>query len=226
MLLAIDTATHSISLALHNGHALIAEQTWYSANNHTAELAPTIDWLLSRCEVSIAELTALAVSIGPGSFTGLRIGVALAKGLAAARKLPLVGVSTLDTLAAGQPAYPRNALICVVEAGRGRIIGATYRWSQNQWVKRGEPRLMTWEQLIENIDGPAHITGDVDVDGYEQLTAAKADGKSVKVVNAASRLRRAGFLADVAVNRLQTGDRDEFAPALLMPQYVKTRDIP
>src|SRR5690606_17578892 len=95
---------------------------------------PAIQRLLLRCEASVEDLSALAVSIGPGSYTGLRIGVALAKGLAAARNLPLVGITTLDTLAAGQPYLSSNhGLIVVVQAGRGRVIVKTYRWRKGRW---------------------------------------------------------------------------------------------
>jgi tRNA threonylcarbamoyladenosine biosynthesis protein TsaB len=111
ILLAIDTATQIMSLALHDGDSLRAEVTWHTANNHTAELAPAVRDLLARSDTSLDDLTALAVSIGPGSYTGLRIGVALAKGLAAARGLPLVGVSSLDTLAAAQPYVQGSGLV-------------------------------------------------------------------------------------------------------------------
>jgi len=227
MLLAIDTATRIMSLALHDGRNLLAEETWHTANNHTSELAPAIASLLARCEVSLDDLSALAVSVGPGSFTGLRIGVALAKGVASARNLPLVGVSTHDTLAAGQPSYPRYALVAVVEAGRGRIIAATYRWSQNQWINRGEPRLMNWEKLLGTIDGPAYITGDIDESGYIALAEAQAADLPVRLAPAALRLRRAGFMAEVGLDRLNASpDESEFHPSRLTPLYVKTRDIP
>ncbi|MEO8397708.1 MAG: tRNA (adenosine(37)-N6)-threonylcarbamoyltransferase complex dimerization subunit type 1 TsaB, partial [Chloroflexota bacterium] len=95
-LLAIDTATQFISIALHDGQQMLAEQTWISENHHTVELAPAVRALLINAHLSPAELSGLAVSIGPGSYTGLRIGVALAKGIATAQRIPLVGISTLD----------------------------------------------------------------------------------------------------------------------------------
>ena len=227
MLLAIDTATRLMSLALHDGRNLLAEETWHTANNHTSELAPAIQSLLARSEITLDDISALAVSVGPGSFTGLRIGVALAKGVASARKLPLVGVSTHDTLAAALPSYPRYALIAVVEAGRGRIIAATYRWGQGQWVNRGEPRLMSWGKLFETIDGPAYLTGDVNDEGYNALADAQAADLPIRLAPAALRLRRAGFLAEFALERLNAStDESEFHPSLLTPLYVKTRDIP
>ena len=92
MLLAIDTATRIMSLALHDGRNLLAEMTWHTANNHTAELAPAIQDILRRCDTTMTGLTAVGVSTGPGSFTGLRIGVALFAGaliLAATGVLPI-----------------------------------------------------------------------------------------------------------------------------------------
>src|SRR5262245_19717768 len=115
MLLAIDTATQTMSIALHDGRNLLAEKTWHTATNHTIELAPAVHRLLEQSDVGIPRLTGLAVSIGPGSYSGLRVGVALAKGLASARNLPLVGVSSLHTIAVGQPHY-QGGLIAVVKA--------------------------------------------------------------------------------------------------------------
>src|SRR5690606_20526166 len=103
MLLAIDTATRSLSLALHDGDTVIAEQMWRTGNRHNALLAPAIQQMMDVCDVTMQDITAIAVTTGPGSYTGLRIGVAFAKGLAAVNNLPLIGVSTLDMLAAGQP---------------------------------------------------------------------------------------------------------------------------
>src|SRR5688572_11606960 len=103
MLLAIDTATHLTSLALFDGRSLVIEESWQAASNHTVELAPAIVKMFERIDTSMDGLTALAVCTGPGTFTGLRIGVSLAKGLAAAREIPLVGLSTMDILALSQP---------------------------------------------------------------------------------------------------------------------------
>lgn len=227
MLLAIDTATQVMSLALHDGLNLRAEQTWHTANNHTAELAPAVITLLEHCAATVDDLTALAVSIGPGSYSGLRIGVALAKGMAEVRALPLIGISTLDTLAAGQPYYAGHGLIATVEAGRGRIIAATYRWSKGRWSHRGEPQTMDWEALVSSIDGPAYLTGDLTEAGIGALTAAQERGVPVKLVPAVYRLRRAGFLAQEALERLdQYEDKSRFAAARVTPIYVKTKDLP
>ncbi len=224
MLLAIDTATKVMSLALHDGRSVLAEETWHTANNHTIELAPTIQALLRRCEASMDDLKVLAVSTGPGSYSGLRVGVALAKGMAASRKLPLVGVSTLDILAAGQAQY-QNSLIVAVEAGRGRVIVARYQWRRGKWGARGEPQLMTWESLFTSIDGPTYLTGEVDETGYQAFLAAQEKGTPVTLAPSAFRLRRAGFLAEEAWTRYNA-DRSGFQAAKLVPFYIKTQDVP
>jgi tRNA threonylcarbamoyladenosine biosynthesis protein TsaB len=225
MLLAIDTATCVMSLALHDGDSLLAEQSWHSHNRHTVELTPAVEKLLATCDAAIADLTALAVSTGPGSYTGLRIGVALAKGIAAARSLPLVGVTTLDTLAAGQPYFQSGSgLVAVVQAGRGRIIIKTYRWRKGRWSSHADPRLMDWDTLLSSIDGPAYITGEVDERGRAVIADARAREIPVNIAPPAHRLRRAGFLAETAWERLREAgeDRSAYEAARLAPVYVKS----
>src|SRR5215470_11193675 len=104
MLLAIDTATRCLSLALYDGRQVRAEMTWTTANQHTVGLMPAIREVLRRTDITVGNLTLLAVSQGPGSFNGLRIGFSMAKGLAMALGLPVLAIPTLDVVAAAQPA--------------------------------------------------------------------------------------------------------------------------
>ncbi len=225
MLLAIDTATRVMSLALHDGHTLLADVAWQSGNQHNTLLAPSVQRLLAQCEATVDDLTALGVSIGPGSYTGLRIGVAFAKGIASIHDLPLVGVTTLDTLAMGQPHYQtRHGLIAVAQAGRKRIVAKTYRWGRGRWVGRSEPQIMNWEELFDSVDAPAYLTGEVDAAGREALEARTKD-VPVVLAPAAYRLRRAGFLAEAAWVRLKAG-KEDFTAAKLTPIYLKTTAVP
>lgn len=228
MLLAIDTATRLMSLALHDGESLLAEQSWQIGNRHTTTLTPALTSMLEACDVSVKDLTALAVSTGPGSFTGLRIGVAMAKGMAAYHTLPLIGVSALDTLAAGQPQFEGgHALVAVVQAGRGRVIVKSYRWRKGRWNSRAEPRLLHWPDLIADIDGPAYVSGEIDAKGHEALTAAQAEGVPVKVAPPVARLRRAGYMAEVAWEQLHASeDWSGFSAASVVPVYIKTESSP
>jgi len=224
MLLAIDTATRLLSVALHNGQELIAEQTARIGNHHTTSLAPTIQSLMASCAVEMDDLTGVAVSVGPGSYTGVRIGVAIAKGIAAAQNLPLIGVSTLDILAAGQPHIKSgSALIAVVQAGRGRVIVKSYRWRKGKWTSRAEPKLLNWDALIETIDGAAVISGEINENGFAAIEDAQAMDIPIIVAPAVNRLRRAGFLAETAWEMLNASDdHSKFDPALLLPVYVKS----
>jgi tRNA threonylcarbamoyladenosine biosynthesis protein TsaB len=225
MLLAIDTATQWCSIALHDGQEVIAERTWRSVNHHTTELAPAVFDMLAHENKDVADLTALAVAAGPGSYTGLRIGVAFAKGLALGQKLPLVGVTTLDILAAAHPPV-QATLAAVVEAGRSRVVMCAYRWRRARWAARAEAALLTWEALIDQIESPTVITGEVDEAGRAALAAAQARSVPVTLSAPAVRLRRAGYLADEAWVRLREQLHDGFPAGALTPVYVKTKDSP
>lgn len=223
MLLAIDTATQYMSLALHDGQTLIAEQLWRTGNKHNLLLATSIQTMLQACDVLPEALTAVAVSTGPGSYTGLRIGVALAKGIAAVRDLPLIGISSLDTLAAAQPFQnTRHNLIAVVQAGRGRIIVGMYRAKKGRWMPESAPRITTWDELLAGLDGSFYVSGEVDETGRTALEEAKSRDISVTLVSAAHRARRAGFLAQEAWRRLNEGRPEDFKAAKLLPVYLKS----
>lgn len=224
MLLAIDTATRLLSLALHDGVTLIAEQTWRTNNRHNTLLAPAIQQMLDVCDVPADDLTAIAVTNGPGSYTGLRIGVAMAKGLAGMRQLPLIGISTLEMLAAGQPYQTTGyALIGVIQAGRGRIIAQEFRAKKGRWEATTDPIRDKWETILEGLEGSYYITGEIDDTGREAIAEAnQRDDLSLTEMSAAYQLRRAGFLAQEAWRRYHAADdlAADFAPALLVPLYM------
>jgi tRNA threonylcarbamoyladenosine biosynthesis protein TsaB len=217
VLLAIDTATKYMSVALHDGNTLLGEQTWLAGNRHTTTLAPTIAEMVKACEVKLSDVSAVAVAIGPGSYTGLRIGVSFAKGLAGARKLPLIGMTTLDLTVQSQPANEQD-LLAVVQAGRGRVIVNKYQWRANAWRSESEPRLLEWGDVVTWIDAPTLVTGEIDQDGRDAL-ATVAD---VTLIAPAFRLRRAGFLAEYAWEQLrQSSDVKRFDALSVMPVYLQ-----
>ena len=227
MLLAIDTATQIISLALHDGDALLAECALTVGRNHSARLAPMIQQMMAQSNVSAADLTAMAVSVGPGSYTGLRIGVALAKGMAAGGDIPLVPVSTLDTLAAAQAfCDPRTALVTLASAGRNRVISCEYRAKEGRWTAHGAARLQSWDELLTSCDLcqlPVCLTGEITERGLAALQSAIEAGQDIRLLPSAARLRRAGFLAEEAWRRLRDarGERG-FAAEHAMPIYLKS----
>lgn len=214
MILAIDTATKYAALGLYRQGQVYAEEAWLSDRNHTVELMPRIVRMLNQAGITPAELTAVAVSIGPGSFTGLRIGLAAAKGLALPHKLPLIGVPTLEIAAypwqdAGRPVW------AIVQAGRGRILAACYNRLDGQWQAVEQPHLTTFEILAPKINRPSFCTGEINPEGAQIL--ARGSGQKAQVVSPAARLRRAGFLAEIAAARLAAGQTDD--PDSLEPVY-------
>lgn len=223
MLLAIDTATRLLSLALHDGDALLAESTLTVERNHSALLAPLIKRTMAQCGVVRDDLTALAVCIGPGSYTGLRIGVALAMGMASVCDLPLVPASTLDIIAAAQD-QPLHAekLIVTVPAGRQRVIWAEYRNDGVGWVAQGEARLSSWDELFQAQAGSWALSGEITAAGLQRIRAAIASGQQIHLIAAAKRLRRAGYLAEIAWQRLREDGANAFPADRVRPIYLKS----
>jgi tRNA threonylcarbamoyladenosine biosynthesis protein TsaB len=215
MLVAIDTATGYASLALHDGFQVRGEHTWESPRRHTVELLPRLVATLDQLDVNAEHLSGIAVTRGPGSFTGLRVGLAVAKGLALARGLPLIGVPTLDVTAAAQ-GRDRRPLCAVLQAGRGRICAATYRWQDGEWRTEEDPRLTTWSTLVEETASPTLFCGEIDPAGADALGTL---GELGVLLPAAARLRRAGFLAEIAWQRLNRDEVDD--PATLAPIYLQ-----
>jgi len=125
LILAIETSTVSCSVALLNDGKLMAEKTTQNLRNHSVALLPNIVKLLTDTGVSKSSLAAIAVGIGPGSFTGLRIGLATAKALAYALKIPLIGVPTMRTLFL-QSENCAEYVVPVIDAQQGNVYVAVY----------------------------------------------------------------------------------------------------
>jgi tRNA threonylcarbamoyladenosine biosynthesis protein TsaB len=217
LLLAIDTATRAASLALHDGERVRVEISWESQDHHTVELTPRIAGMLAQLEVSVDDLVGVAVSLGPGSFTGLRVGVAAAKGLAISRGLKLVGVPTLDIVAQAMKDSP-SPVVAVVAAGRGRICVARYHLSKNEMVADSPARLTTARELGADWEETTRVCGELSAEERHDLQ--KRLSKRVELASPAASLRRAGFLAELGWAKLRAGQSDD--PATLAPIYIQT----
>jgi tRNA threonylcarbamoyladenosine biosynthesis protein TsaB len=204
-----------MSLALHDGRQIRFELTWQTVNNHTTELTPAIRQALSQTRITAADLRAIAVSQGPGSFTGLRIGMGVAKGLAMARKIPLIAVPTLDIVAAAIPPF-HGPLVAVLHAGRGRVCAQQYRWNKSTWVPAAQAKITNWENLIDTVEQETLFAGEIDDGGHTLLDATE---RPVRIAPGAPALRRAGYLAEIGWARLDADDTDE--PARVTPIYLK-----
>jgi len=218
--LAIDTATEQAGVALHDGTAVAAEAQWISRRRHSAELAAAVQAILDQHGLRAADLAGIAVAIGPGSYTGLRVGLALAKGMALGLGIPLVGVPTLDVLAAPwSPPYVDRPLPlwAVLHAGRGRLgaIGFPPGAAPGgpDWPAASAARLYAPDALVAAIRPPAWVAGELDM----PLRAALA-GIGATVLPPAACVRRAGWLAELG--RARAGGWVAADLASLAPTYL------
>lgn len=213
MLLAVDTSTAQVGLALYDGAQVIGEYAWRSSQRHTVELAPAIFELLTRCGLTMEDVRALGVALGPGSFTSLRVGLSLVKGLALARHLPLVGIPTLDILAAAQ-VLSRVPLAVAIQAGRGRLALGWYKRSKNGWQARGPARVVTVEALLDEVKSPAMVCGEFTSEERHKLSQKP----EIQLLSPAQSVRRPAVLAELAWARWQAGRVDD--EATLAPIYL------
>jgi tRNA threonylcarbamoyladenosine biosynthesis protein TsaB len=216
LLLAIDTATRIAGLALYNQDGLHVEQMWRTSGNHTVELMPYIVRACEQQGLDPSALEAVAVSLGPGSFTGLRVGLSVAKGLALTLGIPLLGVPTLDGTAY---AHSHEVLpVCaVLPAGRGRWCAAVYQTIAGDWQRRSDYALMNGEDLVASLTEPTLLCGEIDMHLTERLREAAP--KDAVIASPAFAARRAGYLAELAWRRFVSGERDDLTT--LAPIYLQ-----
>jgi tRNA threonylcarbamoyladenosine biosynthesis protein TsaB len=124
ILLAIDTSSEFSGLALYHQHSLLAQIQWASARRHSEQLLPQLDALCRLANITPPQITTVAVSLGPGSWSGVRVGISMAKGLALANDAHIIGVSALDVLA--WPWRDVCAITTCLALGRGRYAIAHY----------------------------------------------------------------------------------------------------
>jgi tRNA threonylcarbamoyladenosine biosynthesis protein TsaB len=217
MLLAIDCASRKIGIALYDGVEVLHEAVWYSLSRHTVELSPAIASALERRGNTIEDIQVVAVSIGPGSYTGLRIGAAVAKGIALAQYIPLVAVPTFDILAAAQPVVQDHQLAVVLEAGRGRLAVGWFKLEDETWQPTGKSDLVTLEEFNKKIRKPTLICGELSEELRKKLGRKR---KNATLASPAESLRRPSFLAELAWERWQAGEVDD--PAEVAPFYLQT----
>lgn len=211
MILAIDTATDLLGIGLMDSDAVVSERVWHSRRHHTLDLAPAVALMLREASVKLGDLVAVAVARGPGSYTGLRIGMGFAKGISLAQGIPVIGVPTLDVLAEGQKASDKP-LLAVLKAGRGRIAAVWYKWRDSGWVPETEATVLTWEEALASLREPTVVCGEIG-DVRDQL----ARQRLVTAATPALCLRRPALLGALASQRM-----DEPGPtsAELAPIYL------
>jgi tRNA threonylcarbamoyladenosine biosynthesis protein TsaB len=216
LILALDTATLVSSVALAAPDRLVAELTLQTRKTHSERLMPHIEELLALAETDKAAVGAVAVSIGPGSFTGLRIGLATAKALAYALRVPLVGVPTLAALAFSCP-VPGALLAPTMDAQKGNIYMAVYSWQAGGLEEVAPPAVMDYKEAAEELaarpDGAVVLGEAVELYGeaFRQAGVALAEPHVA--------MPRAGSVALLGARLLAAGVRHDVMD--LEPLYIR-----
>ncbi len=216
MILAIDTATRSAGLAILDPERelVLAEHTWHSRVNHTVELTPNLCTMLETQNLSTADLTGIVVARGPGSFTGLRIGMSVGKALAYAHGIDIVAIPTPDIIAHAHQARDLP-LWTILQAGRGRVVAAYYP-IDGPPPSEEEYRITTLLDLASQIDEPTLFSGELDSTAVSQLKQIL--GEMAVVASPANRVRRPAHLAEVGWRKLEAGHTEN--AATLAPIYL------
>ena len=220
MILAIDTSTEMASIALVQENEVLAELTWHCRQNHTAQLLPYLAFLLDKAKVNLNSARCIIVAKGPGSFNGLRIGIATAKGLAFSLGIPIIGISTLEA-EAYQHAQTSLPICPILNAGRGEIATALYQMKGGEWLQLAPEHITTVDALCLEIAKRTIFCGEfvpsVEAELRKQL------GQKAVIPSPATGLRRAAFLAELGLKRFKAGDYDN--PVTLQPLYLRAPAI-
>jgi tRNA threonylcarbamoyladenosine biosynthesis protein TsaB len=216
MELAIDTSTAIASLALSVEGEVQAELTWHAGRSHTTELMPSIVHLLHLAKVEIGDIEGIVVAKGPGSFTGVRVGMSTAKGLCFALGIPLVGISTLEVQAFAHAATPLP-LCPILSAGRGEIAVALFQMQGENWHRLIAEHITNVDALCSEIVARTIFCGEIAPEVAQRLEQRL--GPKAVILRGGAFLRRAGYLAELGWKRLEAKDYDDIAT--LQPLYLR-----
>ena len=216
--LAIETATAWQSVALLDEERVLGREDYDATNAHGTKLLPTIERLLSGNELSLASLDGLICSVGPGSFTGLRVGISTMLGLRTATDLPLVLVPTLEAMAwtlkgAGEVICP------VLPSRKGEVYWALFRWHETQGLERVVPeRVGPVEALAQALSGPTLICGEGWLQNEAAVRAAGPSSSALRTAPAEASKPSAVSVGLAGLERLRQG---EIAGDQIAPLYVQ-----
>ena len=218
LLLAFETSAKAASVALFDGQKLLGESYQNTGLTHSQTLMVMAEDLLKQCGKTAAEITHTAVAAGPGRFTGVRIGVAAAKGFAWGKELPCYGVSTLEAMALSLGIH--GGYICpVMDARRSQVYNALFYVNQGQLQRRSDDRAIALADLAEELktlDGPIYLVGDGSNLTFSTLHAQIPN----LILPPEHRMhQRAVGVGMLALQKTATGDVGD--AAAMMPNYLR-----
>lgn len=220
LILGISTSTAQVGCAIGGHEGVLGAVHSTRGRRHAETLIPAIDHLCRQARIELSELGAVAVDLGPGMFTGLRVGVAAGKAIAHARRLPMIGVTSLDLLAFPLRHSARR-IVCAIDAGRGEIFHASYRHSPGGVQRVTEPEVATPADLASDLVATKEellLVGD----GALRYRDAFAELARAELADAGFAHPSAGSLVQLAHARAL---REDFvAPTELSPLYLRKPD--
>ena len=215
LLLAFETSAKAASVALFDDQKLLGESYQNTGLTHSQTLMVMAEDLIKQCGHTPAHITHTAVAAGPGSFTGVRIGVAAAKGFAWGKELPCYGVSTLEAMALGLGIW-NGTVVCAMDARRAQVYNAVFKVTNGQYRRITEDRAISLAELGEElnaIDGPIYLVGD----GAALCKRTLADMDLILPPEWKQHQRAVGvgLAAFSAIERGESGDAAALAPNYL-----------
>lgn len=225
LILGIESATPVASVALADERGLVGENTLNIGLTHSEQLLPMLDQLLQQTRCSLEDVAAIGISSGPGSFTGLRIGMATAKGLAQSRGIPVLGIPTLEAMA-WQQSGTAGLVSAMQNARRNQIYGALYRWKYEgeglfpvleEVIPAEAAAPEEWAMRLAEWDEPVALMGDGAI--VYEAAWRKVLGNRAQILPSYLGIARGSFVALAARERFQAGQRQDFYK--IKPLYIR-----
>jgi tRNA threonylcarbamoyladenosine biosynthesis protein TsaB len=215
-ILAVETSTLMGSIAVVEDRAILCELTLHVAETHSSQLMPAIDYVLKTVGCAPNEVDAFAVALGPGSFTGLRIGLSTMKGLAVAASKPLVGVSTLEAMAWAFP-YCRFIMCPMLDARMKEVYAARFKAGDGTISRLSEDLVLPVSALLEGMDEETLFFGS-GAEKYKgqisEIAGDLAHFTSFEISGA-----RASIVGFLAAERIKAGEVDDVDT--IEPLYIR-----
>ena len=214
-ILALDTSSSACSVACWKSTEIVANEYVDLGRGHAEALVPMIASVMRKADIDYFQLDAIAVTLGPGTFTGLRIGLSAARGLALAASIPMVGISSLEVLAHAT-SLERNSVLAILDAGRGRL----YAQSFNSSLCATVPASVVEAENIPSFlpAGSCVVVGTGIPLARPYLTKTKLDGHEGVFFDPAVSSPNAAVLAKIA------STRESAKPSTLHPIYLRSPD--
>lgn len=197
--LGIDTSSQAASIAIMENEKLIAEYTINTKKTHSQKLMIMIEEMFNLSDMKIEEIDLIGVCIGPGSFTGLRIGMSTAKAIAHVRNIPIVGVNSLESLAFNM-SFSKYTICPIIDAQRNQVYTNSYSWENNELISKDDINVISIDELIENAkNGPEEVIllGEA-ISLYKEKIE---NAKNINIAPSSNNISRASSLCQLAINK-------------------------